>query len=81
MLKTITSRIAAEGRKGKAIGSVMFAVMQVDPGKDESARAKNPVFLALNTVHKDQRIFSFGISDTTLAASAFIRSARRPGCW
>ena len=63
VLKTITSRIAAEGRKGKAIGSVMFAVMQVDPGKDESTRAKNPVFLALNTLHKDQRIFSFGISD------------------
>jgi len=28
-----------------------------------STRAKNPVFLALNTLHKDQRIFSFGISD------------------
>src|SRR6478672_6507215 len=64
VLKTITSRIAAEGKKGKTIGSVMFAVMQVDPGKDESKRAKNPVYLALNTLHKDQRIFSFGISDS-----------------
>jgi phosphatidylserine/phosphatidylglycerophosphate/cardiolipin synthase-like enzyme len=63
VLKTITSRIAAEGKKGKTIGSVLFAVMQVDPGKDESKRAKNPVFLALNTLHRNQRIFSFGISD------------------
>ena len=64
VLKTITSRIAAEGKKGKTVGSVMFAVMQVDPGKDESKRAKNPVFLALNTLHGNQRIFSYGISDS-----------------
>jgi hypothetical protein len=64
VLKTITQRIAAEGRKTKSKGSVLFAVMQVDPGKTESSRAKNPVYLALNTLHKDQRIFSYGISDS-----------------
>ena len=64
VLKTVTARIASEGRKGKTVGSVMFAVMQVDPGKDESKRAKNPVYLALNTLHNNQRIFSYGISDS-----------------
>jgi phosphatidylserine/phosphatidylglycerophosphate/cardiolipin synthase-like enzyme len=64
VLKTITDRVAAEGKKGKTVGSVFFAVMQVDPGKDESKRAKNPVYLALNTLHENQRIFSYGISDS-----------------
>jgi hypothetical protein len=63
VLKTITDRVAAEGKKAKTVGSVLFAVMQVDPGKDESKRAKNPVYLALNTLHKSQSIFSYGISD------------------
>ena len=63
VLKTITSRVAAEQSKGKAVGSVMFAVMQVDPGKDESKQAKNPVYLTLNKLHLNQRIFSYGISD------------------
>jgi phosphatidylserine/phosphatidylglycerophosphate/cardiolipin synthase-like enzyme len=64
VLKTITDRIAAEGKKAKTTGSVLFAVMQVDPGKDESKRSKNPVYLALNTLHKNDRIFSYGISDS-----------------
>jgi phosphatidylserine/phosphatidylglycerophosphate/cardiolipin synthase-like enzyme len=63
VLKTITDRVKAEGRKGKTVGSVMFAVMQVDPGKDESKQAKNPVYLTLNKLHNDERIFSYGISD------------------
>jgi phosphatidylserine/phosphatidylglycerophosphate/cardiolipin synthase-like enzyme len=63
VLKTITQRIAAEGKQTKSEGSVLFAVMQVDPGKTESARAKNPVYLALNTLHQNQKIFSYGISD------------------
>lgn len=63
VLKTITDRIAAEGKKGKTVGSVLFAVMQVDPGKVESKKAKNPVYLALNTLHNNERIFSYGISD------------------
>ncbi len=64
VLKTVTDRIASEGKKGKTVGSVLFAVMQVDPGKDESKKAKNPVYLALNTLHDNQRIFSYGISDS-----------------
>jgi hypothetical protein len=77
VLKTITSRIAAEGRKGKSVGSVMFAVMQVDPGKEESKRAKNPVYLALNTLHSNQRIFSYGISDTPGGICLYPTGSRR----
>ena len=64
VLKTITDRIGAEGKKGKAVGSVLFAVMLTDPGKTAEARAKNPVFVALNTLHNNDKIFSYGISDT-----------------
>jgi phosphatidylserine/phosphatidylglycerophosphate/cardiolipin synthase-like enzyme len=79
VLKTITDRIAAEGKKGKTAGSVLFAVMQVDPGtakttaakktKTKKAKtatkvpAKNPVYLSLNTLHNNQDNFSYGISD------------------
>jgi phosphatidylserine/phosphatidylglycerophosphate/cardiolipin synthase-like enzyme len=56
ILKGIAARIAKEGKKSK--GSVLFAVMQLD-GSDST------VYKALANVHKDERIFSFGITDTT----------------
>jgi hypothetical protein len=50
-------RIVQEGRKAKSVGSVLFAVMQIDKGK-------SPVFTALNNLHKQQNIFSYGVSDS-----------------
>jgi hypothetical protein len=78
VLATLTSRIAAEGNKAKATGSVLFAVMQIDTGRSKGAAKKtktkkkttkkapanNPVYWALNTLHKNQKIFSYGISDS-----------------
>ena len=75
VLKTITSRIAAEGAKSSKVGSVLFAVMQIDTpapksngkskskGKTTAKPANNPVYTALNTLHKNDKIFSYGISD------------------
>jgi len=58
ILDGIVQRIAREGKAAKGSGSVLFAVMQIDTGK-----AENPVYTALNELHKSQRVFSFGISD------------------
>jgi len=54
ILDGIARRIAEEG--AKAAGSVLFAVMEIDNGT-------SPVYEALNTIHENQSIFSFGISD------------------
>jgi len=56
ILNNVTKRIAAEGSKSKSAGSVLFAVMQIDQGK-------SPVYDALNALHENQKIFSYGISD------------------
>jgi len=58
VLQGVADRIAKEGSKPKAQGSVLFAVMQVD-GSDST------VYNALAGVHKNARIFSYGITDTT----------------
>jgi hypothetical protein len=57
--RTILDGLVARVRReaGKKGGSVLFAVMQLDKGS-------GPVFPALRKLHADQRIFSFGISDT-----------------
>jgi phosphatidylserine/phosphatidylglycerophosphate/cardiolipin synthase-like enzyme len=57
ILDTIASRIEKEDRKGRTVGSVLFAVMAIDHGT-------SPVYKTLNTVHANDRIFSFGISDS-----------------
>lgn len=55
VLGGIVDRIQKEGAtKG---GSVLFAVMQID-------RGVSPVFTALNQLHSNQSIFSYGISDS-----------------
>jgi hypothetical protein len=76
VLKTVTDRIAAEGKKSKSEGSVLFAVMQISTpkrkktavknavGKSKKPAAQNPVYDALNRLHKNERIFSYGISDS-----------------
>jgi phosphatidylserine/phosphatidylglycerophosphate/cardiolipin synthase-like enzyme len=56
LLDGITARIAKEGAQRPGIGSVLFAVMELDNGT-------SPVYTALNDLHADQRIFSYGISD------------------
>ena len=56
LLSDIAKRIAQEGKSGKTTGSVLFAVM-------EMANGKSPVYTALKTLHQNQSIFSFGISD------------------
>lgn len=55
VLDGVVKRIAAEGAK-KTGGSVLFAVMEIDNGT-------SPVYQALNDIHQNQSIFSFGISD------------------
>jgi phosphatidylserine/phosphatidylglycerophosphate/cardiolipin synthase-like enzyme len=57
ILTDLTARIAKEGKKGKTTGSVLFAVMALNTGT-------GPVLPALEELHKDQSIFSFGISDS-----------------
>ncbi|MGH6881919.1 MAG: phospholipase D-like domain-containing protein, partial [Hypericibacter sp.] len=64
ILQGIAKRIAQEGRKSKSVGSVLFAVMQIDKGK-------SPVYTALNDIHKEQSIFSYGISDSPLGIALY----------
>jgi phosphatidylserine/phosphatidylglycerophosphate/cardiolipin synthase-like enzyme len=56
VLGDIATRLKQEGNKSK--GSVLFAVMEMDSGT-------SPVYTALNVLHAEQSIFSFGISDST----------------
>jgi hypothetical protein len=56
VLQDLAARIAHEGTKSKSVGSVLFAVMAIDNGT-------SPVYNALKTLHKNQKIFSYGISD------------------
>jgi hypothetical protein len=57
VLQDVSARIAQEGKKGKTVGSVLFAVMQIDKGT-------SPVYNVLTALHKQQSIFSYGISDS-----------------
>ncbi len=63
-LEDIVKRIGQEGKKGKSVGSVLFAVMQIDKGK-------SPVYDVLNNLHKQQNIFSYGISDSPAGIALF----------
>jgi phosphatidylserine/phosphatidylglycerophosphate/cardiolipin synthase-like enzyme len=58
ILNGIVQRVAKEGKAAKRSGSILFAVMEMETGT-----AENPVYKALNEVHKNQTVFSFGISD------------------
>lgn len=58
ILGDLVARVQKEGEVDNGKGSVLFAVMQLDGGAD------NPVYAALNALHEDQSIFSYGISDT-----------------
>jgi len=56
LMDALAARIAQEGKKGKTVGSVLFAVMNLDQGT-------SPVYDALKGVHENDTIFSYGISD------------------
>lgn len=71
ILGNIVARIAKEGRKGRTVGSVLFAVMAID-------RGTSPVYEALNALHADDRIFSLGISDSPEGISLY-RPGRKTG--
>ncbi len=58
ILQAVVDRIQQEKTTGAAIGSVLFAVMQLTGDK-------NTVYNALKTLHENQEIYSYGISDTT----------------
>jgi phosphatidylserine/phosphatidylglycerophosphate/cardiolipin synthase-like enzyme len=58
LMTKVTDRILQEGKRGKITGSVLFAIMDLGSGD-------GPVRPALNALHADQSIFSYGISDTT----------------
>lgn len=73
LMQQVAARIKAEGQKAKGIGSVLFAVMQIDgspkgkKAKSASAaaqKAPNIVYETLNDLHKNESIFSYGISDS-----------------
>jgi hypothetical protein len=66
ILQGLVTRIKAEGDVASPkIGSVFFAVMGLTgPGQ-------NPVYDALNTLHANQAIFSFGISDSPKSVSLY----------
>ncbi|MEA2912767.1 MAG: hypothetical protein QOJ15_4848, partial [Bradyrhizobium sp.] len=64
ILSDVVKRIKQEGKKSKSTGSVLFAVMQINKGG-------GPVYPALNTLHKNQGIFSYGISDSPKGIALF----------
>lgn len=59
LLGDLARRVKAESTKGKAVGSVMFAVMDLGAGA-------GPVRPALIGLHNDEKIFSYGISDSAV---------------
>lgn len=70
-LDGIAARIKAEGKKKTGVGSVLFAVMSIDQGT-------SPVFTALTDLHADDRIFSYGISDSGAGISLY-KPGRKTG--
>jgi hypothetical protein len=67
VLGDIVKRVNQEGKK--ADGSVLFAVMQLQPGT-------GPVYPALQKLHATQKIFSYGISDTPGGISLYKPGSR-----
>src|SRR5262245_5202968 len=67
ILNGLVNRINQEGKKTKSMGNVLFAVMEIGKGT-------GPVYPALQKLHANESIFSYGISDTTSGISLY-----RPG--
>jgi hypothetical protein len=77
ILQGLITRIRLEKTTGRSIGSVLFAVMQLDDGsldkpanktgkatKGKKKSASNPVYSALRDLHKQESIYTYGISDS-----------------
>jgi hypothetical protein len=67
VLQGIASRVHQEAHK--VGGSVLFAMMQLD-------RSSSPVLSALEALHADQRVFSYGISDAPGGIRLYARGRR-----
>lgn len=65
VLNGLAKRITEEGTAPK--GSVLFAVMGLD------TKSTGPVFPTLREIHANQKIFSYGISDTPDGISLYTR--------
>ncbi|MDH6242646.1 phospholipase D-like domain-containing protein [Mycobacterium sp. OTB74] len=71
ILGALVDRIKAEaGQPGGAQGSVFFAVMELGGASD------NPVYDALNEIHTDPSVFSFGISDSPKSVSLYLQGQK-----
>jgi len=57
VLKRVTDAVDVERALPGGLGNVMFAVMEL------GSTTENPVYDALNAIHQDPAVFSFGISD------------------
>lgn len=57
ILDGLIQRVQAEQHVADGMGSVLFAVMELDAGN------KNPVYEALSKLHESRSVFSYGISD------------------
>ena len=57
VLNALIQRVQAEQHVDDGMGSVLFAVMELDAGN------KNPVYEALSKLHESRSVFSYGISD------------------
>ena len=65
VLDGIVARCQQEAAAPAHDGSVFFAVMELDGG------AANPVYGALSTLHQNQSLFSYGISDNPSGISYY----------
>jgi len=63
----LVDRVNEEGQQNPAVGSVLFAVMELQ----FDDKTSNPVYDALNSIHTNQSIFSFGISDSPQGISLY----------
>ncbi|PIT01203.1 hypothetical protein TSA1_10880 [Bradyrhizobium nitroreducens] len=78
VLKVIVDRIGQESKQKKGEGSVLFAVMAISSPPRKSKKtgkvtkpAPNPVYDALKTIHANDKVFSFGISDSPGGTSLY----------
>lgn len=82
LLQGIVTRIGQEKSANKSLGSVLFAVMQLDDtsktqsGSSAKGAKPNPVYTALRNLHKNGKIFSYGISDSP--GGIFLHSQGKP---
>ena len=70
LMNDVAKRVKQEGKKGKTIGSVLFAVMDLGSGD-------GPVRPTLIALHDDQSIFSYGISDSTKGMRLYAPGKKR----